>query len=176
MPIRNFEFKARTSKLAELEQRLLNLNPLFKGEDEQTDTYFKVQNGRLKLREGRIENALIYYERSNSASAKLSNVILYKLEPGQALKQILEASLGVKVVVRKIRKIYFIENVKFHFDVVDGLGQFVEVEAIDESALIDVVSLESQCRHYADYFGVQTGDYVSESYSDLIFDKQTKKV
>lgn len=171
MPIRNFEFKARTRKLTELEEYFLSQNPIFTGEDEQTDTYFKVQKGRLKLREGRIENALIYYERPDSAAAKISNVLLHKLEPGQTLKQILGASLGIKAVVRKVRKIYFIENVKFHFDTVDGLGQFIEVEVIDETGSAEIATLENQCRHYAEFFGILPEDYVSESYSDLILRK-----
>jgi hypothetical protein len=39
MPL-NFEFKARTTQLYFLEERLLSLNPRFIGEDFQTDTYF----------------------------------------------------------------------------------------------------------------------------------------
>ena len=40
-------------------------------------------------------------------------------------------SIGIKVVVEKTRKIYFVDNVKIHFDEVENLGSFVEVEAID---------------------------------------------
>ncbi len=60
MPILNFEFKAKTCDLENLENRFLNLTPEFIGEDNQTDTYFNMQTGRLKLREGNIENFLIY--------------------------------------------------------------------------------------------------------------------
>ncbi len=59
MSILNFEFKAKTEDLDDLEKKLLILNPTFIGEDNQTDTYFNVTQGRLKLREGNIENALI---------------------------------------------------------------------------------------------------------------------
>ena len=54
MNILNFEFKAKTDNLEEKEQKLLELDPLFKGEDHQVDTYFHVEKGRLKLREGNI--------------------------------------------------------------------------------------------------------------------------
>jgi len=67
MAILNFEFKARTADIKKLEDQLLLLNPKFIGEDNQADTYFNVAKGRLKLREGNIENSLIWYERENIA-------------------------------------------------------------------------------------------------------------
>ncbi len=114
MPITNFEFKARANNLAELEKKLEKLDPVYKGEDHQVDTYFNVSNGRLKLREGNIENALIHYERENAAEAKQSTVLLYQHKPDNRLKQILIKTLGIKIIVDKTRRIYFIENVKFH--------------------------------------------------------------
>src|SRR5580698_1080304 len=99
MTILNFEFKARTNDPEEAEKKLLFLNPKFIGEDNQTDTYFNVAHGRLKLREGNIENALIHYERANTSDAKQSDVLLYKHDPDKNLKDILTKSLGVKVIV-----------------------------------------------------------------------------
>lgn len=168
MNILNFEFKARTKNLAELENKLLELNPQFIGEDHQIDTYFKVETGRLKLREGNIENSLIHYERENTADAKSSKILLYQHQPSQSLKDILVKTLGVKVVVDKLRKIYFIENIKFHFDTLADLGTFVEVEAIDKDGSIGIQKLQQQCRKYAEFFGIKDEDYVSESYGDLI--------
>jgi adenylate cyclase class 2 len=79
-----------------------------------------VTTGRLKLREGLFENFLIFYERENRDGPKESNVILCENNPGSALKEVLIKSVGVLVVVDKIREIYFIDNVKFHIDVVEG--------------------------------------------------------
>jgi len=175
MSILNFEFKARTNNLNELEKRLLGLNPSFIGEDHQTDTYFNVAKGRLKLREGNIENALIHYERPDTAGAKQSDVLLYQHKPDPSLKEILAKTLGVKVVVEKTRRIYFIENVKFHFDKVEGLGTFIEVEAIDKTGEIGLEELQRQCRHYADYLNIEPEDFISRSYSDLILEMQSKQ-
>ena len=50
-----FEFKARSNCVEGLEKKLLPLKANFAGEDHQTDTYFNVPYGRLKLREGNIE-------------------------------------------------------------------------------------------------------------------------
>ena len=166
--ILNFEFKAKANNIAEAETKLQTLNPHFVGEDHQIDTYFKVEKGRLKLREGNIENALIFYERENIANAKSSNILLYQHAPDEALKAILTATLGVKIVVKKRRKIYFLENVKFHFDEVEGLGTFIEVEAIDKTGDIGKEKLQTQCREYAAFFNILETDYVAHSYSDLL--------
>jgi adenylate cyclase class 2 len=172
MHILNFEFKARTDNLAGLEEKLLRLNPQFIGEDRQTDTYFNVSTGRLKLREGNVENSLIHYERADNAAAKESKILLYEHKHDKTLKEILVKTLGIKVVVEKRRKIYFIENVKFHFDFLADLGTFVEVEAIDRDDSLGIEELKNQCRRYADFFGINETDYVSESYSDLILTRR----
>ena len=172
MAIINFEFKASVTDIENLEIKLLQLSPEFIGEDNQTDTYFNVVKGRLKLREGNIENALIYYEREDSQSAKQSNVLLYKHDPDEVLKDILIKVHGVKVEVIKQRRIYYIKNVKFHFDNVPGLGTFVEVEAIDKNGDISIDELKQQCEMYRAYFNIAQSNFVQSSYSDMMLQKQ----
>ena len=167
MPILNFEFKARTTELHNLEKNLLTLDPKFIGEDNQADTYFNVPKGRLKLREGNIDNQLIYYERQNTAGAKQSDVLLYQHNPDKTLKDILIKVHGIKVVVAKRRRIYFIDNVKFHFDIIEGLGTFIEVEAIDKDGSLGIEKLKEQANKYAAFFNIKTGDFVADSYSDM---------
>lgn len=168
MTIKNFEFKVKVSEISTYEQKLLVLNPEFKGTDHQVDTYFKVDQGRLKLREGNIENALIQYERENIADSKLSDIRLFKFAPDNALKQILQMHLPTAQVVDKIRKIYFIGNVKFHFDDVKRLGHFIEVEAIDQSGQFSADQLKEQCDYYFDFFGFSKEMMMKESYSDML--------
>ncbi len=167
----NFEFKASTNKLGELEEKLKTLKPLFIGIDHQIDTYFNTQIGRLKLREGNIENALIHYSRPDIADAKQSDVLLYTHSDSKILKEILIKSNGIKVVIDKLRKIYFIDNVKFHFDTVESLGTFVEVEAIDKDLSLGIEKLQEQCKFYAALFDIKQEDYINCSYSDLIIAK-----
>lgn len=172
MHITNFEFKAKVGNLENYEQKLLTLSPVFRGTDHQVDTYFLVQNRRLKLREGNIENALISYNREDVSGAKQSGIILFKYEPGNALKNILLQHLEVKVVVNKKRKIYFIDNVKFHFDIVEGLGSFLEVEAIDDSNQFTIDELKQQCDKYFQFFNLTSTNLVAKSYSDLLLEKE----
>ena len=168
MSILNFEFKAETNNLKKLEDQLLLRNPKFIGEDNQVDTYFNVPKGRLKLREGNIENALIWYERQNIKGAKQSDVLLYTHNPDKTLKDILIKLHGIKIIVDKRRRIYFIDNVKFHFDTVTKLGTFIEVEAIDNSDNMGIEKLKEQCEMYAKLFNIQACDYISLSYSDML--------
>ena len=169
----NFEFKARCDDLERLEAVLKERSPLFIGTDHQIDTYFNIGHGRLKLREGNIENALIHYNRINTAAAKQSDVTLYQHQPDKNLKAILTKALGIKVVVDKHRKIYFIDNVKFHFDDVQGLGSFVEVEAIDKDGSIGIERLKEQCDYYIQLFGLTEEQFIAESYSDLLMAKKS---
>jgi predicted adenylyl cyclase CyaB len=168
MKVNNYEFKVKVDDINKYESILKELKPEYNGVDNQTDTYFNLSKGRLKLREGNIENALIYYEREDEKGAKRSDVILYKCEKDSGLKEILTKVHGVKVVVKKKRRIYFIDNVKFHFDDVEGLGQFVEVEAIDKNEDIGIEKLKEQCDKYIEVLGIRKEDFVDCSYSDML--------
>ncbi len=164
----NIEIKAKCDDQNKIREILKAHRAEFKGVDRQIDTYFKINNGRLKLREGNIENYLIFYEREDKGGPKQSNVILYKSEPGSNLKELLVKSLGVLVIVDKQREIYFIDNVKFHLDDVKDLGTFVEIEAIDKTGEIGKEKLLEQCNFYLNLCGIKDADLLNNSYSDQI--------
>ena len=167
----NIEIKAHCKNTDHIEQLLLDKNAQFIGLDHQVDTYYNTQNGRLKLREGNIENNLIHYHRSNQEGPKKSEVTLHKVMPNSSLKIILEKTVGVKIIVDKKRKIFFIDNVKFHIDQVKRLGSFVEIEAIDNDGSIGEDKLQEQCDWYMKYLGITPNDLIAVSYSDLLAQK-----
>ncbi len=168
MSIVNIEIKAKLADAVMVRQILNDRNARFIGTDHQVDTYFNVVNGRLKLREGNIENALIYYKRDDKPGPKKSDVRLYKSKPDSSLKSLLEESMGVLAVVDKVREIYFIDNVKFHIDEVEGLGIFVEIEAIDKTGELGQERLLEQCNYYLELFGINENELIPVSYSDLV--------
>lgn len=161
----NVEIKARTRDAEKIRGILRKKGARYVGLDHQVDTYFKVKKGRLKLREGNIENYLVYYEREDRAGLKESRVTLYRHTPGSNLKEILEKALGVLVVVEKDREIYYVDNIKFHIDRVKGLGGFVEIEAISPEK---EERLYRQVKEYMRLFGVREEDLLAESYSDML--------
>ena len=166
----NVEIKARCDNPAAVRSWLRDNNAEFRGTDKQTDTYFNTLKGRLKLREGNIENNLIYYERNNQAGPKSSHFNLIKIEDAAGLKEVLEKSAGIKVIVTKIREIYYIKNVKFHIDNVPGLGSFIEIEAGNIGADLTRIELEAQCKFYMEAFQIGTADLLERSYSDMLLE------
>ena len=102
MSYMNIEIKVRCSNQEKIREILKSNNASYKGTDHQIDTYFNnVRHGRLKLREGNIENALIYYDRENVDGPKKCECILYETKPDSSLKEILGKALGVMVIVDK---------------------------------------------------------------------------
>jgi predicted adenylyl cyclase CyaB len=168
LPLKNIEIKACCSQPDHIRSILENHQADFKGTDHQIDTYFRVDKGRLKLREGTIEKNLIYYQRNDIKGAKKSDINLAPFDETSKIKQLLSNALGVEVVVEKHREIYFIDDVKFHIDKVKKLGHFMEIEAIDEDGSIKEKKLRGQCSYYMHQFDITKKDLVAESYADLI--------
>ena len=168
--IRNIEIKAKCEDPRHIRDYLLSRHAIFKGTDTQRDTYFNVPYGRMKLRQGKIENALIHYHRDDQKGPKSSQVTLYPVHESNLLRSLLEKALGIKIVVEKQREIYFIENVKFHIDIVQNLGNFIEIEAISEDETISLEKLQNQCLHYMQEFGIHQEDLLKDSYSDQLLD------
>jgi adenylate cyclase class 2 len=172
----NVEFKARMRDEKRVRAALKSLRPRVAGTDHQVDTYFNTPSGRLKLRQGNIENALIFYQRQNAAKVRPSHVLLCEFsDPAQtrALKKVLASALGIAAVVDKIREIYFVDNIKIHLDRVRVLGKFLEVEAyVKEGSLRRA---RKQAEQIKDLFGVIAEDILPHSYSDLILNRRVAR-
>ena len=173
MKLLNFEFKARMRDPAHVRATLKRLRARSVGTDHQIDTYFRVPAGRLKVREGRLENSLIFYQRTNTARARRSAVELMLLPRRNSVRSMLARALGVLVVVDKRRQIYFAGNVKIHLDRVLSLGTFLEVEAMTRTG--DIRKVRAQAAKFQKLFAVSRGDIVPFSYSDLMLQKRTKR-
>ncbi len=164
----NVEIKARCSDLDRARAALKEMSADFLGTDHQTDTYFRVPRGRLKIREGTIENSLIHYDRPDLPGPKEAMVHLCPLSQSEVVKDTLARALGVLVTVRKSREIYYANNVKIHVDAVDGLGAFVEIEAHGRSDEANVASLRKQCEAVMERFGIGEADLIDRGYSDML--------
>lgn len=169
----NIEIKAKCFHPQKVEAFLIQNNASLKGTDYQKDTYFNVPHGRLKLRQGNIENNLIFYKRDNQKGPKQSNFHLVPVTNAVELENLLTETLGVKVIVEKKRQIWFLDNIKIHLDEVPGLGSFVEIEAgniLDPSLTVE--QLHAQCSNLMQHFDIQEEDLIENSYSDLLLSMQ----
>ncbi len=174
MAILNIEIKAKCNDPEMIRNILKKKNAFFKGTDNQKDTYFKVKNGRLKMREGNIEHSLVHYDREDISGPKRSDVLYYHPRKEDLVKQQLQKAIGTLIVVNKRREIYYIDNVKFHIDDVDELGSFVEIEAIDKTGNIRAEKLYEQCKEYLSLFKIEDKDLINNSYSDMLIKKDLK--
>lgn len=168
---RNVEVKHR---LRSLDAAAAIARGLVRGEPEilrQTDTYFLVPHGRLKLREtpGRVAQ-LVWYDRPDDVHARTSRYQLIDVLDGAALKQALSAALGVRCVVTKTRWLLLRESVRIHLDRVEELGDFLELEAVLAADAAQAAGA-MQVAELLQSFQPALGDAVEQSYSELLLEQ-----
>ncbi|MDL5050181.1 hypothetical protein QQ054_29680 [Oscillatoria amoena NRMC-F 0135] len=79
---KDFTIKASVKDFAPIEGILTNMNAHYAGLDEQTDYYFETHVGKLKLRQGTIENVIIHYRRALENGIERTTVYRYDKNPG----------------------------------------------------------------------------------------------
>ena len=135
------ELKARVDNHDFLRKKLSALGAEYVGVFQQSDLYFKVPEGRLKLREVKDSNAaeLIYYERENIAGPKSDDAFLLRIQESEDLKKILKKILTPLIVVEKVREIYRYKGTQIHLDTVKEVGKFIEFErqTADDSSMLE---------------------------------------
>lgn len=96
----------------------------------QEDTFFQAKAGRLKMRIEGSSGHLVDYERGSATEPRPSQYQIVHTSDPQALKAMLAQALGVLGVVRKRRLLYRVDQARVHFDEVEGLGRFIEIEVL----------------------------------------------
>jgi adenylate cyclase, class 2 len=133
----------------------------------QCDTYFQTQSGRLKLREEGAVAWLISYERADLAGQRESRYRIIEVAQAPELRAALSETLGVKVEVRKERRLFLWQgNVRIHLDKVDGLGDFIEFEAI-VGPDSDLKREQAQVAKLREEFVIGDAALIGGSYCDL---------
>jgi homotetrameric cytidine deaminase len=173
--MRNIELKARDPNPAQSLQRALALGAEDKGEIRQVDTYFARAHGRLKLREQQsggspLWDELIEYSRADSTEARASTYLRVPVADAPTLQDALDAAYGTLVTVTKRRRLLFWEGVRIHLDEVEGLGSFLELEAVAEPGS-DLSPEHDKVERLRAELGIEDEDLVATSYSDLLMAK-----
>lgn len=164
--MRNIELKARLRDRDRALEACRQLGASPQGDIRQVDTYYRVREGRLKLRVNEPgETQLVFYRRPDRPEAKGSDYAI-QVVPA-ALSALLSDAMGIVAVVEKVRTLYLWENVRIHLDRVKNLGDFIEFEAVLSGAYDDADG-HARLRRLQDVFDLHPGDRISESYVDLM--------
>ena len=166
--MRNIELKARTDDLGRAEGVCRDLGAACQWTRRQTDIYFRVADGRLKLRIEEPGGAvLVRYYRPDAAAARDCQYDLTPIDDPAATLADLEARHGILVRVVKTRTLHLLDHVRIHLDRVEGLGTFLEFEAVMSPDRDDAATHGLLDRLRA-AFGIAPSDLVGQSYSDLL--------
>jgi homotetrameric cytidine deaminase len=173
--MRNIELKARDPDPARTLELALGLGAEDRGHISQRDTYFTGARGRLKLREqdpGPAE--LIQYRRPDEVRAHTSEYRRVPVAEAEALREALDAAHGTLVVVEKRRRLLMWEGVRIHLDEVEGLGSFLELEAV-AAERSDLSHERAKVEQLRAELRIADADLLAQSYSDLLLD-QTERL
>jgi homotetrameric cytidine deaminase len=169
-PHRNVELKARDPEPERTLAAALAHGAADQGVLEQRDTYFAAREGRLKLREERGRPAqLIAYARADEAAARTSAYHLVDVPDPAVAAAALEAALGVTVVVAKRRRLLLWEGVRIHLDEVDGLGSWVELEAVAAPGS-DLRAEHETVARLRNVLGIADAHVVARGYAAMLLD------
>jgi predicted adenylyl cyclase CyaB len=165
----NIEIKARCRDLDAARSAAQRVATRDVGIDQQVDTYFRTREGRLKLRESSLEGGqLVPYLRPDTSGPKCADYQVIPVEDAAGLKALMTRILGVHRVVRKRREILLHENVRIHLDRVEGLGAFVELEAVFDGS----PAAEAEQRRKVDFLmkelRIDAGDLLAGSYEGMV--------
>ena len=164
--MQNIEFKAELRHIDAARAQCAALDAMHEGIFRQRDTYYQLPDGRLKRREEPGEEiAWIYYHRPDLVRPRMSNYTI--LTGDQARLRWGVDGIEPWITVDKKRELWILENVRIHLDEVEGLGRFIEFEAI-VSRDFDVEACHRAIDHLRAEFDPILGESLSVSYSDLL--------
>lgn len=178
-PGRNVELKARCADVEALEARAVGAGATPTAILHQRDTYFAAAHGRLKLRverrepwpgwvgEDALTAELIHYHRADEAVARQSTYERLLVDDPDTVRTTLDQRLGTTVDVLKTRGLLLWRGVRIHLDDVDGLGTFVELEAVVGPAG-DVDACTAGVAELRARLGIDDEHVVAEGYAALL--------
>src|SRR5262245_31734918 len=169
---RNIEIKARIENVALMAPKVAALASEGPLELAQDDTFFKCDNGRLKLRAFSIDaGELIFYRRMNQSGPKESFYVRSPTSSPETLRESLSLAYGQVGRIRKYRTLFLVGRTRVHLDRVEGLGHFLELEVM----LVDDEPAEQGIREASelmDQLGIQPHQLIEGAYLDLMLAQQ----
>jgi len=165
--MRNLEIKAKVESLAAVRRRLHALDGATRHASlQQTDWYFRVPSGRLKLRVAGAnrDGELIAYSRPDRTAARTSDFQRMPTPDAAGTRKLLARMLGVRTCVRKRREVWLYKNARIHLDTVESLGRFIEIEVVITEGTAQARALMKELRTV---LGISAKDLIAGSYGNM---------
>ena len=164
---RNIEIKAHIESVEALIQKAAAIASEGPIEILQDDTFFRCENGRLKLRVlAPDKGEIIFYRRANEHGPKESFYLRSPTSAPEAMRNALSAAYGTIGRVRKHRTLFLVGRTRVHLDRVEDLGHFLELEVVladDEPPEAGV----REARSLMEKLGIQPSQLIEGAYLDL---------
>jgi predicted adenylyl cyclase CyaB len=164
--MKNLEAKFRLADLVEAESRATPVGYTRRGILNQRDTFFRVADGKLKLREEDGRSVLIFYRRDDSGPLMLSEYQIASIVDPATTRDILHKSLGTLATVEKVRILLMRDNVRLHLDRITSLGDFGEIEAVIADGE-DPEHSRAAVDETLSALGIATADLIDISYFEM---------
>lgn len=171
--MRNVEFKAEIRDLEAARLTCDVVGAVRAGTLVQVDTYFRSPEGRLKRRETEGQPPeWIFYRRPDQFGPRLSRYTV--LTDGQARIRFGSGTLQAWKVVRKRRELWLLESrrgpawgqTRIHLDSVEGLGTYLEIEALVTPGR-DLPEALDEVLRLREAFAPLLGEPIASSYGEL---------
>jgi predicted adenylyl cyclase CyaB len=165
---RNIEIKARIENLELLAAELATFADQGPTEIQQDDTFFNCESGRLKLRAfSPNEGELIFYRRADQAGPKESFYVRSASQAPDSLRDALSLAYGESGRVKKLRLLYLVGRTRVHLDIVEDLGQFIELEVVLQDTE-PASTGEREARQLMQRLGIAPSQLIDAAYVDLL--------
>jgi adenylate cyclase class IV len=136
------------------------------GDAQHDDTYYRVPDGRLKRRAARGEPVeWIVYHRSDRALPRISRFTIYSED--QLYERYGRRSLPEWVRFTKRREVWLLDGVRVHVDHIDGLGWFLEIDALVSTSR-NVARCHEIIAKVRKDLAPALGGGIATSYADLV--------
>lgn len=162
----NIEIKARA---CDWDAQFQKAEALAQSREElaQEDVFFNSPQGRLKLRIlGDGKAYLVFYKRPDVIGPKVSEYEITPVADSPTMLKVLSSAMGELCRVRKRRTVFHYGSTRIHFDEVEGLGRFIELECVlsENQDPVDGVAIVDQ---FMKQLNIRQEDLIDKPYAEL---------
>jgi predicted adenylyl cyclase CyaB len=165
--MQNLEAKFKLDDLDRAKTQAEAIGYRFKATLLQCDTFFRVPEGKLKLREEEAGAWMIFYGRQDSRNLQLSSYEIVPVAEPEKFREMMARGLGTIATVKKTRILMMRDHVRLHLDRVEGLGEFGEIEAV-LGEHIDAEGSRPAVDELLRALGVSPAHLIEKSYFEML--------